>query len=191
MDKIIANSVGHQLADYDVKKIAPNARILLYKDLLEYDNIIDAIGKTGQLILLFPTHKDKDNIGHWIAILWKPEIKTIEYFDSYGLSPQAEIGYSDNQNVKQKILNKMISNFMLEGGRFQWNNTRLQVMKNGNDDCGRYASLRCRFYYLTNEEFCKMFKGQKMSPDWLVCALTFICVRDDVLDQKAIKQMLK
>ncbi len=187
MDKIISLSYDHALADYDVQKIAPNARVMLYKYLSKFEKLEDAIGPSGRLILLFPTHKESDNNGHWISLLYKPEKKLIEHFDSYGLSPQAEIAYSQNDYVvKDKLLNNLISDFLIRGGSFQWNTTRLQEMKTGMDDCGRWASLRCRFHYLSNPQFCKMFLNQHMSPDWLACCLTFVCAKDEKLERERI-----
>ena len=74
MDKVIKNVISQDMNGVNINQITKgNCTILLYEQLLKYDNIIDAIGKTGNLILLFPTVKDNQNTGHWIAILYNKE----------------------------------------------------------------------------------------------------------------------
>ena len=191
MDGIIQTAFDYALNDVDIAKVTRNkAKLLFYKDLVKYSNIIDAIGPTGQCVLLFPTDNDYKN-NHWIAIINHTDTNTIEHFDSYGLSPQQEQGYSTNAQVKQGILNKLYQNAVNQGYRFVWNEHRLQKMASGIDDCGRYASIRCRFHYLSRNEFASLFLNQKYSPDWLVTAMTFLLTKDDINEETRIKKLAK
>jgi len=191
MDGIIKTAFDYALNDIDIQKVTRNqAKILFYKDLVKYNNIIDAIGDTGQLVLLFPTDNAYKN-NHWIALLYHSDTNTVEHFDSYGLSPVQEQSYSTNDLVKQGVLNKLIKKSINDGYRFVSNDHRLQEMARGIDDCGRYASLRCRFHYLSRNEFASMFLNQKESPDWLVTCLTFMLCKDEVNEEARIKKLAK
>ena len=111
------------------------AVVRLYKDLLKFDNIIDALGKNGMMILLFPMVSD--NNGHWISVLLHEKEKVIEHFDSYGLSWKQEMGYTDNQYVKRNLLGDLYNKAIVQGYRVIYNPYRFQKMINGRNDCGR------------------------------------------------------
>ena len=62
MDAIIKTAFDHALNDIDIAKITRNkARILFYRDLKKYNNIIDAIGPNQQCVLLFPADENYKN----------------------------------------------------------------------------------------------------------------------------------
>ena len=174
MDKLVQQAIKTDLTDTNIKKIAPNAKVMLYEDLEHCDDIFDAIGKTNCMALLFPI--ENDSTGHWIMVLYHPDMKLIEHFDSYGLSPVQELGYTQNQYVKEKLLNNLYKKAVFDGYRVVYNETRLQVMKQGVNDCGRYVACRAIFQHLTNQKFCKLFIGQKLSPDTLVTLLTLLMI---------------
>lgn len=186
MDNVIRSVYSHDLSGNDVSYITRGkAKIVLYKDLLNASNILDVIGNTNQCILLFPTEMD-DNNGHWIAILYHPKIKTIEHSDSYGLDASQEIGYSKNPYVKEKLLNKLYLQAQKDGYNIVYNTYRFQKLKSGYNQCGRFASLRCRFHYLYMEQYAKLLMGQNESPDWLVTCLTFIALKEDKDEEQKI-----
>ena len=59
-------------------------------------------------------------------------------------------------------------------------------MANGINVCGRFASIRNRFWYLDNEQIKKLFLGQKESPDFIVTIMTFLSLNEDESDEQAI-----
>ena len=181
MNKIINKIISEDLSGVNITAITRgNCKILLYEELLKYDNIIDAIGSTGNLVLLFPTVKDVQNQGHWVAILYKKELNLLEHFDSYSLNWRQERGYSNNEYVKQHLLGRLLNKAMSEGIKIDCNTVRLQKMSDGTNTCGRWVSTRVRFSYLSNTEFAKMFLNQKMSPDEIITILTMLSITDDV-----------
>lgn len=190
MDEIIQTAYNHSLSDIDINKVTRNqGKVLLYKDLQKYNHILDAIGPTNQLVLLFPVESDTN--GHWIALIFHPKTNIIYHFDSYGLSPEQEISYTKNQYVQKRILNNMLDDAVSDGYVVKYNTHRLQVMKAGVNDCGRFASVRCRFHYLTNNEFASFLLNQKMSPDWLVTCMTFLLTKDEIDEEDRIKTITK
>jgi hypothetical protein len=186
MDTIITRAYTHDLSGADVNKISRGkAKILLYKDLVNYKNIEDAVGPSGQCIMLFPTGKNNDQ-GHWVAIIIHE--KLIIHFDPYGLSPKKELGYSTNEFVKRRILNELYDDAQNRGFTVDVNKSAFQKMKNNINTCGRHSALRCRFAYLNNDGYTKLMCGQKFSADWLATIITFLLAQDDV-DEK--QQILK
>ena len=181
MNKIINKIISEDLSGVNITAITRgNCKILLYEELLKYNSIIDAIGSTGNLVLLFPTVKDKQNSGHWVAILYKKELNLLEHFDSYALTWRQERGYSTNEYVKEHLLGRLLNKAMAEGIKVECNTTRLQRMAGGISTCGRWCASRVRFSYLSNSEFAKLFINQKMSPDEIITMLTMFSITDDI-----------
>ena len=162
--------------------------VRLYKDLLKFNNIIDALGPNGQMVLLFPVASDTS--GHWIAITDHEKTNTIEHFDSYALTCKQELGYTDNAFAKRNLLGEMYDKARVEGYNIVFNPYKLQKLANGDNQCGRFASLRCRFHYLNIHEFAKLLLNQTMSADWLVTCLTFIALCEDASDEEQIIRRL-
>ena len=190
MDNIIKLSYEYSLNEINIDKVTRGqAKVMLYKDLANHNDIIDAIGPTNKMVLLFPVQSD--TIGHWLAILFHPKTNTVEHFDSYGLSPKQEQAYTKNQYVKQGLLNKLYQKAINDGYKFVYNTHRLQDMKAGYDDCGSWSSLKSRFSYLSCNQFAALFLNQTMPPDWIITCLTFLLCKDDVNEEQRIKQIAK
>ena len=189
MDKMITAIYKQDLTGIDVDYLTKNkAVLLLYKDLLNYNSILDAFGKFNNIILLFPVQSDSE--GHWVCIRKNPETHTIRHWDSYGLSWTQEMGYTDNQYVKQNILGQLYQSAQQQGWKILWNQYRFQEMKDNINTCGRHACLRARFDYLDNDEYAKLFLKQKESADWLVTALTFVALNQDETDEEQVVRSL-
>ncbi len=187
MDKLIENIYSKDLNGIDVQYLTNGkSKVLLYDDITVNDNILDLIGPTNQVLLLFPTKMGVKNIGHWISITYQPQINTIFYFDSYGLSVNAELKYSTSRHVQRNALGTIIGNAVRSGVNFTWNPVRLQVMENGINVCGRYAAMRNRFAYLTNDEFVSLFINQRETPDYLLSIMTFLSVSTEDKDEKKL-----
>ena len=63
-------------------------------------------------------------------------------------------------------------------------------MKSGVNVCGRWASIRNRFWYLDVEQFKKLFIGQTNSPDYLITIMTFLSLREIGSDEQNIVKQL-
>ena len=118
------------------------------------------------MILSFPVASDLK--GHWIEALYRQKAHTIEHFDSYGYTYQREIGHTSNQLARRNLLGHLYNKAMDDGGNVICNPYKRQQMKSGISTCGRWCGVRCRFNYLSINEFASLFMKQKMAPDWLV-----------------------
>ena len=152
MDKIINKIIKQDLSGVNITQITRgNCVVRLYEELLHFENVVDAIGKTGNMIVLLPTQKDTSTIGHWVAVLFDKETNTINHWDSYGLSWVQERAFTDNQFVKRHLLGNLYQTAMNDGYKVIYNKHRLQKMSNGINTCGRWVSCRIRFSYLNND----------------------------------------
>ena len=174
MDKVIRACYSIDMTGNDIKYLTHGkSRVVLYDNLTVNDDIVRVIGPTKQVLLLFPTTANPTT-GHWLALTI--DGKTISHFDSYGLAPHAELRYSQNPNVKADILGQLYAKATLQGYKIVWNTVDLQEMSRGNNQCGRFAAIRNRFHFLTLPQFAALFKGQKLSPDYLITILTFLSI---------------
>ena len=190
MDNLIKSVYKYDLSGVDVEYLTRGkSKVILYDNLKPSDDIVDLIGSTNQVLLLFPTQEGSPD-GHWLSITYNELTKTIRHWDSYGLSPAAEIQYSNNKLVKSNILGRLYAKAQLQGYKFEYNTHRLQKMNQGDNQCGRWSSLRNRFAYLSTDQFAKLFLNQKESPDYLCTILTFLSLAGDQRNESAILEQL-
>ena len=190
MDKIIKSVYNLDLTGNDVAYLTRSkSKVVLYDTLTPDDNIIDIIGPTNQVLLLFPTTNNGPD-GHWLSLRYIPDKKLISHFDSYGLSVSAEIQYSKNLNVQKNILGYLYNKAQQQGYRYEYNPYRFQVMATGVNVCGRWASIRNRFWYLDVEQFKRLFIGQTNSPDYLITIMTFLSLNENESDEQSLVKQL-
>ena len=171
MDKVIRFNYGKAFSDEDIRRLCKyHVNVMTYRDLREYKSIDDALGEYNAIILLYETKK---NYGHWVAI-HKVDKNTIEFFDSYGIIPDHQI-----KNVDKRRLNELgyddlhLTNMIKSAGyNLLYNDIKLQKLKDDMSTCGRWAGLRIACKQIPLKDFVKLFKKQKMEPDWYVTALT-------------------
>jgi hypothetical protein len=164
------------LVHYLGKKYMNN--IIKYSDIEDYDSIDKLLpGKNSFRIVLI---EDKLNSGHWLCILKYG--KTIEYFNSYGLRPSAELdGLSKlvNRQLDQDVKHlNILLNKSLDKYDMIYNKIKFQKFGDGVATCGRHTILRCVMfkkmhmdlyqYIAFMEELKKKFK---LSYDQLVTLL--------------------
>lgn len=189
MDRLIGEIYKQDLTGTDVDYLTKNKAVLvIYKDLLKYTSIYEAFQGLNNIILLFPVQSDTQ--GHWVCIQKNDKKKTINHFDSYGLSWTEELGYTDNKIAKQNILGQLYQQAQSTGWNVTYNKYRLQKMTDGINTCGRWACMRSRMDYLNNDEFVKLFTNQKFTPDWYITCLTFVALDQDENDEEQVIRSL-
>ena len=191
MDNLIRSIYKYDLSGNDVEYITRGkSKVLLYDTLTPNDNIIQRIGPTNQTILLFPTEAGNEYSGHWISLIYRPSLKQIEHWDSYGLSPDAEAQYSTSRHVQAQILQQLYNKARQQGYKILYNPYRFQKMSNGVNVCGRMASIRNRFHYLDIEAYKKLMFGQSMSPDFIVSIMTFLSLNEELTTEQNLLSQL-
>ena len=175
MDNLIKSIYVDDLDLVDVKTLTNNkCPIVLYDNLDINDDILEVIGKNNRCFLLFPTVHGSNN-GHWLSLILYENTNTLLHFDPYGLDVQQELTYSTSRHVEANILGKLYAKAQQQHGtKIIFNTVKYQKLTNGINTCGRHASIRLRFHYLTPTQYENLMMKQTMSPDWLVSILTFL-----------------
>ena len=87
------------LDDEDIRYYLPDARIMKYSELSKYTTIEQLLPKhKSYVVLLYPVSSETS--GHWICIT-RFNI-TIEYFDSYGGTPDSPFNWSTSNYKNNK-----------------------------------------------------------------------------------------
>jgi len=138
------------ISELDVSKYLPNVKILLYKDLDEYNTIEELLPNPNTYVFILYVTSETYNmtVGHWMVISRSIQnnIDTIESFESYGYP--IEYPLKKWMNETERI--RLGENIMHLTNLF--NKTNLPVIYNNvtfqnryNFDiktCGRYAIYR-------------------------------------------------
>tara|TARA_R110001592_G_scaffold127825_2_gene339829 strand:+ start:767 stop:1294 length:528 start_codon:yes stop_codon:yes gene_type:complete len=173
MDKIIQNAENIDLSLEDIKIITNNGcEVVVYHNLDQYNSIEQLLGEKGAVILLFETKK---NFGHWTAIFYQDENRnSIEFFDSYGFAPDAELNYAKYDNTP--YLTQLLEKSKLP---MIYNTKKLQVFAHEINTCGRWTSLRVVFRNIPLHDFQRLFQRNKYyNGDFFVSALTYLFTMD-------------
>jgi len=190
MDRVIKEIYSQDLTGSDIH-ITTNGKcpVHLYKDLLKFDSIEQILGPYNKCIILFPVKSSVN--GHFVSLLYHEDINTLEYFDPYGFSWDQELKYSEDTKWTQyNIIGMLMDKAKEQGFKVMWNKYRFQELKDGISTCGKHASIRARFSYLKIDEYAKLMLRQKQSPDYIVTMLTFITLRDNIVEKELIQKIL-
>lgn len=164
--KTLEEIVDKPMGDDDIKRIIPDAKIILYKDLKKYNNIDEILPhKKSYAIILYLS---SPNSGHWTAIM-KPNDSTIEYFDSYGGNIDKPLSWLTNEQNKNLGIEEPYLSNLLKKSKYNIieNNTQFQAKGKGNEDistCGRHCCYRIQCMKNKNmnlEQYKKMMERVK------------------------------
>ena len=92
---------SYALSGDDIKKIlGRDVKIIKYPEFGNMDSIFSAF-INNECVIFFETVSQM--VGHWECMFYNPTIKTIQFFDSYGLAPDnAEKYLRQNTRVTLK-----------------------------------------------------------------------------------------
>jgi hypothetical protein len=148
--------------------------LVLYPDLLKYDNIDQVLGKYGICTLLFEAKK---NYGHWCC-LWKLNPDTVSFFNSYGGYPDDSLEYIPEHFAKVSNQDRPYLSLLLEKSPYNLTYNEHEYQKKGSDikTCGRHVCVRLICRKLTDKQYydyVKHFtKKYDINPDEFVTLLT-------------------
>lgn len=171
IDGVIKKAEGVDLTGEDVMRITKGkTAIMKYSDLGRFNNIDNALGANGCMVLLYETQM---NYGHWVCV-FKINSTTLEFFDPYGLAMDEELQII-NANMRDNTphLTHLVN---ISGYRVLSNIQQLQEVKEHVNTCGRWVALRIRMRTTPLKEFVRlMTKPHYYKPDLWVSALTLMC----------------
>lgn len=144
--------------------------IVPYNEIKNFNNIFDLMGPYRKCAILYLTSA---NYGHWTCIY--EHNNTIYFFDSYGCIPDGQFKFIPNKLNKElgqdfSYLVNLMYNSKLP---VEYNEYKLQKFKKGINTCGRWCAVRMQYPEVSINDFNKIFKNKSLSPDELVCLLTF------------------
>jgi hypothetical protein len=182
----IRHRIMNMISDEDIKRylgVEGHKNIIKYSELDNYKSIDKFLPKIYdyKIILI----ESQQNAGHWVIILKyknKDNKIVIEYFNSYGMKPEADLSYvgsamnkvlgNDKDNLKE-LLNDATS----KGYEVIYNKKRFQSSNKKVNTCGRWSILRIimmKHYKMNLEEFIdfitQLKKKYKVEAD-IVCAM--------------------
>lgn len=163
----IIEKIEEPMGDDEIKKYLPDVRIMTNKDLNKYNDIDDIFDKkkfVDMIVLLF---LDSPNTGHWVLLSKYGNF--IEFFDSYGNSPDVVFNFVPKEIRKQigteknklgELLKKSKYNIIYNPVKYQAeNNEKFDVNTCGRHICNRAIHLKGKGYILP--EYYEMMKHAK------------------------------
>ena len=147
LSKMVASNEFQKMLGPEV-----NNKIMKYSDLEGVKNLNDIMTEPKDYrIILIETQR---NTGHWTAIL-KYNDKYFEWFDSYGLKPDAEFEFISPEmqeilDERQHILTILLNKVLLKGGKWIYNNVKFQKQAENVNSCGRWVTTRLYFFMKLN-----------------------------------------
>lgn len=158
-----------------LKLVNGKAKLILYPELINYDNIDEVLGEYGCCILLFEAKK---NYGHWCC-LFKVAENEIEFFNPYG-------GYPDDSLKFIPMHFRVISNqyypylsllLYKSPYKLSYNEHKFQKHGNGIRTCGRHCAVRIIFRNKTLDEYTHFLNHwcEKLNMDYDML-VTFITI---------------
>ncbi len=169
MDKIIKQLTSEPLSGKEMMRATDDeTTVLAYEDLRDVNNIFDILGPNNNFTLLYET---QPNYGHWTAVLYHPEINTIEFFDPYGKPIDSQLEYITDPNIPRDPL---LSELILDtDSKIIYNNKPLQKLGKDISSCGRHVALRINMRDIPLEEYQDMMMSKsKDERDKMVTYLT-------------------
>ena len=144
--------------------------LITYKQVINYSNIEDLLGKYKKCVLLYHTSQ---NYGHYTCLY--EFNNTIFFFDSYGIIPDNELNFlhkdlRNDLNSNHKYLTELLYN---SNKRIEYNEYQLQEKKSGINTCGRWVVNRLRFPQITVDNYYNIFMdaSKYINIDKLICDL--------------------
>lgn len=142
----ISSRVGQNISDSDLRRYFGSeidSSVIKYSELANYNSIESLLpyDKSFKIILF----ENDYNRGHWVLILRYG--KTIEFFNSYGLKPNADFGFISKKKAELLgqnpiYLKKLLDDAIKKMYDVIYNKMRFQQLKNGINTCGRWIIFR-------------------------------------------------
>ena len=176
MDKL-KRDLSYALSDRDIKKLNPQAKLILYEDVKRFKNIDQLLHPYGSVIILYEWKRTKDaSIGHYITVN-KVNNGIVEHFDSYAIKPDNELSQiKDTSQAFKKMTGQdhkyLLDLYIKSPYPVSYNHYPLQSLSDDIATCGRYAVIRSLYRHMPLEEFIKIFLNQRDSPDTIAVQLT-------------------
>lgn len=150
--------ISKALSSTDILQLLNHqTRIVLYPELYNYQSIEQLLQPYGSFVLLILTKGPA--YGHWVCVLDRPD--GIEFFDPYGIIPDREFEWLTARKRRElhqptNRLSLLLYRSQKQGTPINYNDTRLQRMKEGISTCGRWCVMRILNQDLPIDDFARL-----------------------------------
>ena len=177
MERLIKKSEAIYLSDSDISNITKGeAKVVGFSSLKNVDDLIEVFADKDAFVLFYAT--DSANVGHYTTFILHRDKKIIEHFDSYAYDLDKLLTISDyeyRRSMGENYIKNLVARACAKYGlRFEENKKKFQKLSNQVSTCGRYSCVRIMFRDLSMEKFNSLLEDERMSPDWIVSALTVL-----------------
>jgi hypothetical protein len=154
---LLKRKVEYLISNEDIKKIFGEERIITYKSIDDYHNILDLLPLEKDYVILLIEWKPSD--GHWVCITRNKN--TLNYFDSYGVGVDKQILKNSNfmrEHLEQepnkllKLLSTAPADFKIYYSKKKLQTTDDEIKVNV---CGSYCILFIYMNLIKNYSIAK------------------------------------
>jgi hypothetical protein len=145
----IKQNIIKPLDNFEMQKLLPMCKIYSNKDLNNVENIDELFDKNKYCDFIVLLYLDSPSSGHWVGLsrygnIDEPKKCFIEFFDSYGGSPQKVYNYTNKEIKKRLDINEDKVTNLLNKCPYNviYNPVKYQKIGNGINTCGRHLLFR-------------------------------------------------
>ena len=147
-----------------------------FSSLKNQSDLINVFGDKDAFVLFYGV--DSAVRGHYTTFLIHRDRGVIEHWDSYGYDLDKLLRISDyeyKQSMGENYIKDAVARACARYGlRFEENKKQFQKKSNMVSTCGKYSCVRIIFKDLSLSQFNNLLEDERISPDWLVSALTVL-----------------
>jgi hypothetical protein len=155
---------AYSLSNADINAILePDTKIWVYPDFARMSSIEEAFDSLGRCIFLFLT--ESRTVGHWCC-MWEKG-KTIHYFDSYGLAPEAARKWMSEEQLEELGQEEPYLMRLLKASGRPVVYNKVKYQREGGDvaTCGRWVVTRLVFKDLSDWKFHELVRRSGVPAD--------------------------
>lgn len=171
-DKLIDKTKKMPLSNYDIKNFLPNAKIITYDELKNYNSIDELLPNDKDYAIIL--YLNSENNGHWIAIMKNKDKKDktiIEYFDSYGQPIDEPLLWHNENHLEGLGVDDVYLTKLLNKSRYKtvYNKVKYQNSNSDIQTCGRFCIFRLLNFILGDIDLPTFTKTMKQLKKDLKC----------------------
>lgn len=146
------------LSDQQVSTIAGIPLPVYTHRMLRKINDIQELFHYPAILLLYEVKPRK---GHWTCLIFHKDTKIIEFFDPYGMKPDAQERFIPRNFWLNSFLRRLLFKFAVSHPewRIEYNEVPLQSWDKNISTCGRWVGVRIFFRNLPLADFQKYFSS--------------------------------
>lgn len=158
-DEKLEEIIEDPLGDDDIRHYLPSAKIMKYSELSNYKSIDDLLPNHKDYVIIL--YEDSPNKGHWTCVCkYKPYI---EFFDSYGGSPDSQLGWTPCSIRKELNQSKTYLTDLFNKCKYKviYNPIKYQEEADNINSCGRHCVFRVLNLIKKDCDLAKYYKLMK------------------------------